>query len=87
MSEHNNNNPDDLDTSLYKEAEDSIDQGESLTACLETIIMTTKPQLSIARSPNLLYTIITQRIKIITILTSSLTLLESHKLKGAKNWI
>jgi hypothetical protein len=24
MSEHNNNNPNDLDTSLYKEAEESI---------------------------------------------------------------
>ena len=43
MSEHNDNNPDDLDISLYKEAEDSIDQGESSTACLETTIMTTKP--------------------------------------------
>jgi hypothetical protein len=25
MSEHNDNNPDDLDTSLYEEAEESID--------------------------------------------------------------
>ena len=43
MSEHNDNNLDDLDTSLYEEAEESIDQGELLTACLETTIMTTKP--------------------------------------------
>ena len=43
MSEYNNNNPDDLDTSLYKEAKESIDQGELLTARLETMIMTTKP--------------------------------------------
>jgi hypothetical protein len=87
MSEHNDNNPDDLDTSLYEEAEESIDQGELLTARLETTITTTKPQSPIARSPDLLYTIITRRIKMTTILTSSLTLLESHKLKGAENWI
>jgi hypothetical protein len=87
MSEHNDNNPDDLDTSLYEEAEESIDQGESSTARLETTITTTKPQSPIARSPDLSHTITTQRIKITTTSTSSLTLLESHKLKGAKNWI
>jgi hypothetical protein len=43
MSKHNDNNPDDLDTSLYKEAEESIDQGELSTARLETTITTTKP--------------------------------------------
>ena len=59
MSKHNDNNPDDLDTSLHEEAEESIDQGELLTACLETMIITIKPQLPIARLPNLLYTIIT----------------------------
>jgi hypothetical protein len=85
MSEHNDNNPNDLNTSLYKEAEESIDQGESLTTRLETMITTTKPQSPIVRSPNLLHTIITRRIKMTTILTLSLTLLESHKLKGAKN--
>jgi hypothetical protein len=87
MSKHNNNNPDDLNTSLYKEAKESIDQGESLTARLETTITTTKPQSPIARSPDLSHTITTQRIKMTTISTSSLTLLESHKLKGAENWI
>jgi hypothetical protein len=47
-----------------------------------------KPESPIARSPDLLYTpITTQRIKMSTILTLSLTLLKSHKLKGAKNWI
>jgi hypothetical protein len=86
MSEYNDNNPDDLDTSLYEETEESIDQGESLTTRLETIITTTKPESPIARSPDLLYTpITTRRIKMTTILTSSLTLPESHKLKGAKN--
>jgi hypothetical protein len=85
MSEHNDNNPDDLDTSLYEEAEESIDQGESLTTRLETMITTTKPQSPIARSPDLSHTITTRRIKITTILTSSLTLPESHKLKGAEN--
>ena len=59
MSEHNDNNPNDLDTSLYKEAKESINQGESLTTRLETTIITTKPQSPIARSPNLLHTIIT----------------------------
>ena len=43
MSEYNDNNPDDLDTSLYEEAEESIDQGELSTTRLETTIMTTKP--------------------------------------------
>jgi hypothetical protein len=43
MSEYNDNNPDDPDTSLYEETEDSINQGESLTTRLETIITTTKP--------------------------------------------
>jgi hypothetical protein len=44
MSEHNdnNNNPDDLDTSLYKETEESINQGELSTTRLETT--TTKPE-------------------------------------------
>ena len=56
MSKHNDNNPDDLDTSLYEETEESINQGESLTARLETIITTTKPQSPLVRSPNLLYT-------------------------------
>jgi hypothetical protein len=86
MSEYNDNNPDDLDTSLYEEAEESINQGESSTARLETMITTTKPQSPIARLPDLLYTpITTRRIKITTTSTSSLTLPESHKLKGAKN--
>jgi hypothetical protein len=43
MSKHNDNNPDDLDTSLYEEAEESINQGELLTTRLETTITTTKP--------------------------------------------
>jgi hypothetical protein len=43
MSKHNDNNPDDLDTSLYEEAEESINQGEPLTTRLETTITTTKP--------------------------------------------
>jgi hypothetical protein len=43
MSEYNDNNPDDLDTSLYEETEESINQGELLTARLETTITTTKP--------------------------------------------
>jgi hypothetical protein len=43
MSKHNDNNPDDLDTSLYEEAEESINQGESSTTRLETTITTTKP--------------------------------------------
>jgi hypothetical protein len=86
MSEHNNNNPDDLDTSLYKETEESINQGESSTARLETTITTTKPELPLARSPDLSHIpIITRRIKMSTISTSSLTLPESHKLKGAEN--
>ena len=86
MSEHNDNNPDNLNTNLYKEAKESIDQGELLTACLETMIMTTKLESPLARSPDLLYTpIITQRIKMSTMLTLSLTLLKSYKLKGAKN--
>jgi hypothetical protein len=87
ISEHNDNNPDNLDTSLYKEAKESINQGELLTARLKTTITTTKPQLPIVRLPNLLYTITTQRIKMTTTSTSSLTLPESHKLKGAENWI
>jgi len=86
MSEHNDNNPDDLDTSLYEEAEESIDQGESSTARLETTITTTKPESPSARSPDLSPTpITTRRIKMSTTLTSSLTLPESHKLKGAEN--
>jgi hypothetical protein len=85
MSEYNDNNPDDLDTSLYEETEESINQGESSTARLETSITTTKPQSPIARSPDLSHTIITRRIKMTTTSTSSLTLLESHKLKGAEN--
>jgi hypothetical protein len=86
MSEHNDNNPDDLDTSLYEEAEESIDQGESSTARLETTITTTKPESPSARSPDLSYIpIITRRIKMSTTSTSSLTLPESHKLKGAEN--
>jgi hypothetical protein len=86
MSKHNDNNPDDLDTSLYKETKESINQGESLTTRLETMITTTKPESPLARSPNLLYTpIITRRIKMSTTLTLSLTLPESYKLKGAKN--
>jgi hypothetical protein len=43
MSEHNDNNPDDLNTSLYEETKESIDQGELLTTRLETMITTTKP--------------------------------------------
>jgi hypothetical protein len=85
MSKHNDNNPDDLDTSLYEETKESIDQGESSTARLETTITTTKPQSPTARSPNLLHTITTRRIKMTTTSTSSLTLPESHKLKGAEN--
>ena len=86
MSEHNDNNPDDLDTSLYEEAEESIDQGEPSTARLETTITTTKPESPLARSPDLSPTpIIFRRIKMSTTSTSSLTLPESHKLKGAEN--
>jgi hypothetical protein len=43
ISKHNDNNPDDLDISLYKETKESINQGELLTTRLETIITTTKP--------------------------------------------
>jgi hypothetical protein len=86
MSKHNDNNPDDLDTSLYKEAKESINQGESSTTRLETMITTMKPESPLARSPNLLHTpIITRRIKMSTISTLSLTLPKSYKLKGAKN--
>jgi hypothetical protein len=53
MSEHNDNNPDDYDTSLYVETEESIDQGESSTARLETTITTTKQESPTARSPDL----------------------------------
>jgi hypothetical protein len=88
MSKHNDNNPDDLNTSLYEETEESINQGESSTARLETMITTTKPESPLARSPDLSHTpIITQRIKMSTTLTLSLTLPKSHKLKGAENWI
>jgi hypothetical protein len=83
ISEHNDNdnNPDDLDTSLYEETKESIDQGESSTARLETT--TTKQESPIVRSPDLSPTpIIFQRM---TTSTSSLTLLESYKLKGAEN--
>jgi hypothetical protein len=59
MSEHNNNNPDDLDTSLYKETKESIDQGELSTTYLETTITTTKPESPIARLSDLLPTPIT----------------------------
>jgi hypothetical protein len=36
MSEHNDSNPDDYDTSLYKETKESINQGEPLTTRPET---------------------------------------------------
>jgi hypothetical protein len=86
ISKYNDNNPDDLNTSLYEEAKESINQGESLTTRLETTITTTKPESPLARLPDLLYTpIITRRIKMSSILTSSLTLSKSHKLKGAEN--
>jgi hypothetical protein len=84
ISKHNDNNPDDYDTSLYVETEESINQGESLTTRPETT--TTKKKLPTGRSPDQPPTIIIlRRIKISTTLTSSLTLPESHKLKGAKN--
>jgi hypothetical protein len=86
MSKHNDSNPDDHNTSFYEETKESIEQGEPLTTRLETTITTTKPELPIARSPNLSHIpITTRRVKISTILTSSLTLPENHKLKGAKN--
>jgi hypothetical protein len=86
MSEHNDNNPDDLNTSLYEETKESINQGESLTTRLETMITTTKPESPLARSPNLSHTpITTRRIKMSTTSTSSLTLPKSHKLKEAEN--
>jgi hypothetical protein len=86
MSKHNNNNPDDLNTSFYEETKESINQGELSTTRLETIITTTKPESPIARSLNLLYTpIIFRRIKMSTISTSSLTLPESYNLKEAEN--
>ena len=86
MSEYNDNNPDDLDISLYEEAEESINQGEPLTTRLETTITTTKQESPIVRSLNLSpIPIILRRIKMSTMSTSSLTLPESYKLKGAKN--